>query len=465
MTLKALLPSPPPVQWMATLPTEVWTLILYAYCGGFDVHPYYYNHRRELLRQLNSEWKRLIDADGLFWCRVVVNASISVNSLQSHVECIRGRRMDVSIDLNHLLAYSTNSQCGADHPRYKHTRRLLSTLAPTSHLWRHVTVSSACVTFMRLILDVIRPLQAPSLEHLTFRAVQHGSMETMHDLFTTPPVIFNNNTPRLLHLRLVSATISWTSANIYSSLTVLEIINVARVRWPSEPEMVGMLASARSLVALVIKNCGVRHLRYGAQSRSFYIPQLVTLDLHKSNGMTSVIRALRHALTPALRCVTLRGFDGAHLRLLQTNLQGFGRIQQLRIKRNRLPEIFLLDIDCDAGQFVAVLADNPQYGTKLTSLAVADVNLALIHAYVMCRSNEKNSVLRLYLNAADEQRTAFAQPRRTIWAPNRCTLGLTSSDALLQAEQTIPLVEAPYKAKNARSFLTSGRFDAINSHT
>ncbi|KAJ7434283.1 hypothetical protein B0H11DRAFT_1938783 [Mycena galericulata] len=205
------------------LPTEVWTLILYAYCGGFDVHPYYYNHRRELLRQLNSEWKRLIDADGLFWCRVVVNASISVNSLQSHVECIRGRRMDVSIDLNHLLAYSTNSQCGADHPRYKHTRRLLSTLAPTSHLWRHVTVSSACVTFMRLILDVIRPLQAPSLEHLTFRAVQHGSMETMHDLFTTPPVIFNNNTPRLLQLRLVSATISWTSANIYSSLTVSKL--------------------------------------------------------------------------------------------------------------------------------------------------------------------------------------------------------------------------------------------------
>ncbi|KAJ7430155.1 hypothetical protein B0H11DRAFT_1943704 [Mycena galericulata] len=237
--------------------------------------------------------------------------------------------------------------------------------------------------------DVIRPLQAPSLEHLTFRAVQHGSMETMHDLFTTPPVIFNNNTPRLLHLRLVSATISWTSANIYSSLTVLEIINVARVRWPSEPEMVGMLASARSLVALVIKNCGVRHLRYGAQSRSFYIPQLVTLDLHKSNGMTSVIRALRHALTPALRCVTLRGFDGAHLRLLQTNLQGFVKNPTTSNQTQQTPEIFLLDIDCDAGQFVAVLADNPQYGTKLTSLAVADVNLALIHAYVMCRSNEK----------------------------------------------------------------------------
>ncbi|KAJ7502470.1 hypothetical protein B0H11DRAFT_2223384 [Mycena galericulata] len=400
------------------LPTEVWAQILFAYCGGFDVHPYYYNHRREFLRRLNSEWKRLIDLDGLFWCRVVVNASVSVTALQNHVDRIHGRRMDVSIDLNHLLAYSTHSQCGADHPRYKHTQRLLSTLASTSHLWRHVTVSAACVTFMRLILDVIRPLQAPSLEHLTFRTVPHASAETMHDLFSTPPVIFNNNTPRLLHLRLVSATISWTSANIFSSLTVLEIINVARARWPSEPEMIGMLSAARSLVALVIKNCGVRHVRYGAQIHGFDLPQLVTLDLYRANGMTSLVRALRNASTPALRCLTVRGFDSADLRLLHTNLQGFSDIQQLRIKCNicsvflrddiivileSLPEISLLDVDYDAGQFVSVLTDNPGYGTKLSLLAVADVDLAVMHAYVMCRSDHRNSALRLYLNTADEQ--------------------------------------------------------------
>ncbi len=211
--------------------------------------------------------------------------------------------------------------------------------------------------------------------------------------------------------------LSWTSANIFSSLTVLEIINVARARWPSEPEMIGMLSAARSLVALVIKNCGVRHVRYGAQIHGFDLPQLVTLDLYRANGMTSLVRALRNASTPALRCLTVRGFDSADLRLLHTNLQGFSDIQQLRIKCNicsvflrddiivileSLPEISLLDVDYDAGQFVSVLTDNPGYGTKLSLLAVADVDLAVMHAYVMCRSDHRNSALRLYLNTADE---------------------------------------------------------------
>ncbi|KAJ7471237.1 hypothetical protein B0H11DRAFT_1919798 [Mycena galericulata] len=398
-----------------TLPTEIWIQILYTYCGGFNLHPYYYNCRRDALRRLNSEWKRLIDADGLFWCRVVINAGVTVASLRGHVTHIHGRRMDVSIDLNHLLAYS---QCGVDHPRYKHTQRLLSTLAPTSHLWRHVTITSNCVKFMRLVTDVLlQPSQGRSFQHFALRVIPDATEETVHDLFSTPPVVLNSNTPRLLHLRLVSATVSWTSVNIFSSLTILEIVNIAKARWPSQTELLCILAAANSLITLVIKNCGASPSRYGDKSQKFTLPHLVALDLHRSVGMNSVIRVLGQASTPSLRRLTVRGFDGPDVRLLERGLQNFGKIQQLRIRGSicsqylpedissvlgSLPDLLLLDVNCDAATFLSVLTTNIQHGTKLITLSITDVPLPVLHAYVMSKPADMSSKLHV-LHITDEE--------------------------------------------------------------
>ncbi len=79
--LKGTSPSP----GCAALPVEVWTQILYIYCGALSVPPADYNKLREELRVKNADWRRLIDSTSLFWFRVAINIRSIDRDIQRHV--------------------------------------------------------------------------------------------------------------------------------------------------------------------------------------------------------------------------------------------------------------------------------------------------------------------------------------------------------------------------------------------
>ncbi len=170
---------------LVALPTEVWSRILYTYCGRCDVPPQQYNISRDDLRRKNSGWRRLIDADSIFWCRVAITSRSSVRGVQRHVIHIGQRKMSVSIDFSSYTSLPHNAfQCDPVRSRFRHANALLKALTPTSHLWRHVSMVANCMTYTKIFVDIITTLSVPSLTYFSMRCKTYSRTESMHPFFS-----------------------------------------------------------------------------------------------------------------------------------------------------------------------------------------------------------------------------------------------------------------------------------------
>ncbi len=132
--------------------------------------------------------------------------------LQRHIDRVRSRAIDISIDLDHHSTFRHSpALCDERMPRYRRARTMLATIVQTSHLWRRVGIAATCVTYMRMILDIIRDAPAPEMLQLTLccHTYSNASMDT--EYLPTPPTIFAGYTPRLRKLELVSAALPWTA--------------------------------------------------------------------------------------------------------------------------------------------------------------------------------------------------------------------------------------------------------------
>ncbi|KAJ7430154.1 hypothetical protein B0H11DRAFT_1943703 [Mycena galericulata] len=293
-------------------------------CGKSAVPTFRYNKLRDDLRKKNAGWMRLIDANPLFWYRVVVDRHSTVPGLQNHVDHIRSRAMDISIDLDH---------------------------------------------------------------HSTLR---HGpALEYGHEIFTDPPTIFAGHSPRLRKLQLVSAALPWTATAMFSSLTTLELTNTPMATWPTSAQVATLLATTQQLRSLLFKNFR---------------------ELVKSTGINSVLCMLRSAITPSLRRLTLRKFDGIDYLMLKQSLRSFPSVQELVIRAtlcaeirpkdlytvfHNLPELRQLDIRRDSLTFMETLATDARLLPKLETLHVGDVDLATLRKFVMGRPDRRKLKISL----------------------------------------------------------------------
>ncbi|KAJ7436311.1 hypothetical protein B0H11DRAFT_1936817 [Mycena galericulata] len=393
-----------------SLPNELWTEILHIYCGKSAVPTFRYNKLRDDLRKKNAGWMRLIDANPLFWYRVVVDRHSTVPGLQNHVDHIRSRAMDISIDLDHHSTLRHGpALCDGRKPRYRHARAMLVTIVQTSHLWRHVAIAATCVTYMRMILDIIRYAPAPQMLQLALCCHTYSEAEYGHEIFTDPPTIFAGHSPRLRKLQLVSAALPWTATAMFSSLTTLELTNTPMATWPTSAQVATLLATTQQLRSLLFKNFGVCEVE-ATPLESFCMPALTFLELVKSTGINSVLCMLRSAITPSLRRLTLRKFDGIDYLMLKQSLRSFPSVQELVIRAtlcaeirpkdlytvfHNLPELRQLDIRRDSLTFMETLATDARLLPKLETLHVGDVDLATLRKFVMGRPDRRKLKISL----------------------------------------------------------------------
>ncbi|KAJ7434282.1 hypothetical protein B0H11DRAFT_1938782 [Mycena galericulata] len=352
--------------------------ILHIYCGKSAVPTFRYNKLRDDLRKKNAGWMRLIDANPLFWYRVVVDRHSTVPGLQNHVDHIRSRAMDISIDLDHHSTLRHGpALCDGRKPRYRHARAMLVTIVQTSHLWRHVAIAATCVTYMRMILDIIRYAPAPQMLQLALCCHTYSEAEYGHEIFTDPPTIFAGHSPRLRKLQLVSAALPWTATAMFSSLTTLELTNTPMATWPTSAQVATLLATTQQLRSLLFKNFR---------------------ELVKSTGINSVLCMLRSAITPSLRRLTLRKFDGNRLFDAETITPVISieiRPKDLYTVFHNLPELRQLDIRRDSLTFMETLATDARLLPKLETLHVGDVDLATLRKFVMGRPDRRKLKISL----------------------------------------------------------------------
>ncbi|KAJ7471240.1 hypothetical protein B0H11DRAFT_2237537 [Mycena galericulata] len=390
----------------AALPTELWILVLYMYCGGFDASPQQYNASREELRKKNSGWRRMIDSDSLFWCRVAINAQTSLREVRGHVAHIALREMDISLDFNVYtnLSHTTTLQCNPNRPRFRHAKALLTALAPTSHLWHQVAMVASCMAYVKIIVDIINGLPAPSLVYFSFHCHTYTPAEHLHPLFTAPLTIFKGMTPRLSHLRIVNAPLPHGGYGMFGSLTELEITNVPEIRWPTASAFTSILKVAK-LTRMAFENFGVRNDPTGLiPLRSFPLPYLARLELVNSTGTDSILAALRGASTPSLKYLFLHAFNGDQYSALTHSLRDLQMVENLvvrarsattpsreqtRLLLRGVPNLLQLDVSFDGQQFVDALASDSNIVPYLRILAVGGTRLSTLHTYVMKRINHR----------------------------------------------------------------------------
>ncbi|KAJ7475347.1 hypothetical protein B0H11DRAFT_1918043 [Mycena galericulata] len=310
--------------------------------------------------------------------------------------------MDISIDLDHHSTLRHGpALCDGRKPRYRHARAMLVTIVQTSHLWRHVGIAATCVTYMRMILDIIRYAPAPQMLQLALCCHTYSEAEYGHEIFTDPPTIFAGHSPRLRKLQLVSAALPWMATAMFSSLTTLELTNMPMATWPTSAQVATLLATTQQLRSLLFKNFGVCEVE-ATPLESFCMPALTFLELVKLTGINSVLCMLRSAITPSLRRLTLRKFDGIDYLILK--LRSFPSVQELVIRAtlcaeirpkdlytvfHNLPELRQLDIRRDSLTFMETLATDARLLPKLETLHVRDVDLATLRKFVMGRPDRR----------------------------------------------------------------------------
>ncbi|KAJ7502471.1 hypothetical protein B0H11DRAFT_2223385 [Mycena galericulata] len=412
--LKGTSPSP----GCAALPVEVWTQILYIYCGALSVPPADYNKLREELRVKNADWRRLIDSTSLFWFRVAINIRSIDRDIQRHVSYVSGRAMDVSIDINVFCSMTDSARLyNGTHPLLLRARALITIIAPTSRLWRHVSIKTDCTASTALIFDIIKDLPGPSLKSLSFRC--SGGYQNEHlDLIVdgTALALFGNHTPNLSHLRLVGIPLPLGSETAFASLARLDLTNVAVTLWPTSAILIRVLTSCKRLNKIAFQNFGVTDPdAIGVPRLLFFLMELHTLELVKSNGTNSILSVLRNASMPALRHLVLRAFRGYDYSGLRARIKDLKRVHTLLIRTRSsnvspehaalllrgLPNLVELNIGNLGQCFVDALALYPETVANLHTLTVRDTCVYTLHDYVMRRANYEKVELTIYFFTDD----------------------------------------------------------------
>ncbi|KAJ7436313.1 hypothetical protein B0H11DRAFT_1936819 [Mycena galericulata] len=370
------------------LPVEVWTRILYMYCGALNVPPAHYNKSREELRVKNADWRRLIDSTSLFWFRVAINIRSINHDIQQHVSHISGRAMkDVFIDFN-IFSRMTDSAglYNGTHPLLLRSRALIALIAPTSRLWRHVSIKTDCI----------------------------ASAATIPEVFFLP--LLRNHTPNLSHLHLFGIPLPLGSETAFASLARLEITNVAETLWPTSDVLIRVLTSCKRLNKIAFQGFGVTDPdAIGVPRLLLVLMELHTLELIKSKGTNSILSVLHHASMPALRHLVLRAFRGYDYSGLRIRLKDLERVHTLLIRTRSsnvspehaavllrgVPNLVELNIGNLGQCFVDALALYPETVANLHTLTVRDACVHTLHEYVMNRANYKTVELTIYFFTDD----------------------------------------------------------------
>ncbi|KAJ7436316.1 hypothetical protein B0H11DRAFT_1936822 [Mycena galericulata] len=399
------------MHFLPALPTETWSRILYIYCGQFDVTPREYNISREVLRRKNSGWRRLIDTDSIFWCRVAITTRSSVREVQEHVIHIARRTMHISIDFSSYTSITPSAVLfNATLPRFRHANTLLASLAPTSHLWRHVSMVAGCMTYMKIIVDTITGLSVPSLQYFALHCHAYSREEYQHPIFSDPLNLFDGAMPQLSHLRITNAPLPRGGQAMFGSLTKLEVTNVPETRWPTSTAFVSLLTVAK-LTSMTFENFGVRDPANFSLSHPFSLPYLTSLRLFKSKGTDTILAALRGAATPSLVYLLLHGFNGAAYPAITENLRDIDLVEKLLVHGSthimvtadqtllllrRLPKLLQLDVGFNGSHFISVIAENPEIVPHLQTLAVGANRLSMLHTCMIERADQRRVRLNIF---------------------------------------------------------------------
>ncbi|KAJ7753755.1 hypothetical protein B0H16DRAFT_1459234 [Mycena metata] len=400
------------------LPNEILLQIFLLAVGPHsDAEPRRHAHYRTLFAIAGScrHWADFVGSAGGLWSSFSLTPHRLTASLDYWLSRVHGAPLDLHLAFDDLFAlYHPPSTARA--PRLD-TRGTIARVAPALSRCARLSVDAEASIAFPAIMRALCNANGRLLVSLSIARVYIAFLEDIvPPLDSVPNLFFRTGVPMLRFLRLCNTTVGWNNLQFYLGLEVFKLWGIRRPINPTALQLYAMLAIARCLVRLSMREVECDALPPCTHA-FFTLLRLIELDLHLS-GTLGVPDVLSRCRMPALRKLSLIADTEFDVRCLLACSQLLGRViilslQVNQVSREVLSELWanlllVEELDISASGLPAFQAlhspDGPHGSShlcpKLTTLVVRNVPPVAMKRFLQRRVSSGLTLQRLVMYQA-----------------------------------------------------------------